>query len=108
MLAWKPRSCAARTTLRRVSGRSWPRPLSALETVPGETPARAATSSTVTTPSRCLRAMTELLFRAWSVKGNHEGKVSAIGDVADVLPTPIDVGLPALLLSRKALSADSP
>src|SRR5215831_5768359 len=108
MFAWKPSSSAACTTLRRVSGRNWPRPLSALETVPGETPARAATSNTVTTPSRCLRAMAELLFRVRPVKGNHEGKVSAIDDVADVLSAPIDVGLLALLLSRKALSADSP
>src|SRR6266508_4613134 len=52
MSTWKPSSSAAATTRRRVSGRSWPRPFNALDTVPIDTPANAATSLTVARRSR--------------------------------------------------------
>ena len=46
-LGWKSSAAAASCTLARVSGLSCPTPLSALDTVPGETPASLATSLTV-------------------------------------------------------------
>ena len=46
-LGSNPSSAAAARTRRRVSGRSWPVSFMALETVPRDTPARFATSSTV-------------------------------------------------------------
>jgi hypothetical protein len=58
MLTWKPSCSAAATTRFLVSGRSWPRPFNAFETVPGETPASAATSLTVTTLPRRFRCAT--------------------------------------------------
>jgi hypothetical protein len=47
-LATKPSRSAASRTRSRVSGRRLPRPLSALDAVPAETPASAATSVMVT------------------------------------------------------------
>ena len=46
-LGSNPSSAAAAKTRRRVSGRNWPVSFMALETVPRDTPARFATSSTV-------------------------------------------------------------